>query len=136
MPNGLFTLEQIEGALRDDTILVSIMHVNNGSAWCRTLPPSASCAAPARSCCTWMRYRAWARSVDVEALKVDLLSMSAHKVYGPKGIGALYVRRKPRVRLEAQMHGGGHERGMRSGTCRLTRSSAWAKPSASPRKRW
>lgn len=54
--------------------------------------------------------------VDVEALKVDLLSMSAHKVYGPKGIGALYVRRKPRVRLEAQMHGGGHERGMRSGT--------------------
>ena len=62
MPNGLFTLEQIEGALRDDTILVSIMHANNEIGWCKTLLPSASCAVPARSCCTWTPSRAWARS--------------------------------------------------------------------------
>jgi hypothetical protein len=74
--------------------------------------------------------------IDLATLPIDLMSLASHKTYGPKGIGALYVRRKPRVRLEAQMHGGGHERGMRSGTLPTTRSSAWARPSASPRKRW
>jgi cysteine desulfurase len=74
--------------------------------------------------------------IDLAKLPVDLMSLASHKTYGPKGIGALYVRRKPRVRIEAQMHGGGHERGMRSGTCRRTRSSGWARRSASPAKRW
>ncbi len=75
--------------------------------------------------------------IDLSQLKVDLMSFSGHKIYGPKGIGALYVRRKPRIRIEAQMHGGGHERGMRSGTPALsTRSSVWAKLTVSPKKRW
>ena len=117
MPNGLFTLEQIEGALRDDTVLVSIMHVNNEIGVVQDI---AAIGNLCRSRKIFLHVDAVQSAgkipVDVEALKVDLLSVSAHKVYGPKGIGALYVRRKPRVRLEAQMHGGGHERGMRSGT--------------------
>ncbi|MFM4704289.1 IscS subfamily cysteine desulfurase [Aeromonas bivalvium] len=117
MPNGLFTLEQIEGALRDDTVLVSIMHVNNEIGVVQDI---AAIGNLCRSRKIFLHVDAVQSvgkiPVDVEALKVDLLSVSAHKVYGPKGIGALYVRRKPRVRLEAQMHGGGHERGMRSGT--------------------
>ena len=75
-------------------------------------------------------------AIDLATLPVDLMSLASHKTYGPKGIGALYVRRKPRVRLEAQMHGGGHERGLRSGTLPTTRSSAWARPSASRARRW
>jgi cysteine desulfurase len=117
MPNGLFTLEQIEGAMRDDTVLVSIMHVNNEIGVVQDI---AAIGNLCRSRKIFLHVDAVQSAgkipVDVEALKVDLLSVSAHKVYGPKGIGALYVRRKPRVRLEAQMHGGGHERGMRSGT--------------------
>ncbi|MFM4717871.1 IscS subfamily cysteine desulfurase [Aeromonas bivalvium] len=117
MPNGLFTLAQIEGALRDDTVLVSIMHVNNEIGVVQDI---AAIGNLCRSRKIFLHVDAVQSAgkipVDVEALKVDLLSVSAHKVYGPKGIGALYVRRKPRVRLEAQMHGGGHERGMRSGT--------------------
>ncbi|MCS3454202.1 IscS subfamily cysteine desulfurase [Aeromonas rivuli] len=117
LPNGLFTLEQIEGAMRDDTVLVSIMHVNNEIGVVQDI---AAIGNLCRSRKIFLHVDAVQSAgkipVDVEALKVDLLSVSAHKVYGPKGIGALYVRRKPRVRLEAQMHGGGHERGMRSGT--------------------
>ncbi len=74
--------------------------------------------------------------IDLSTLPVDLMSLASHKTYGPKGIGALYVRRKPRVRIEAQMHGGGHERGMRSGTLPTHQSSAWARPSASRARRW
>lgn len=116
-PNGLVSLSQLEAAMRDDTILVSLMHVNNEIGVIQDLAAIGElCRArkiffhvdAAQSC--------GKIAIDVEAMKIDLLSMSAHKIYGPKGIGALFVRRKPRVRLEAQMHGGGHERGMRSGT--------------------
>lgn len=117
MPNGLFTLEQIEGALRDDTILVSIMHANNEIGVVQDIAAIGELCRSRKILLHVDAVQSVGKiPVDVEALKVDLLSMSAHKVYGPKGIGALYVRRKPRVRLEAQMHGGGHERGMRSGT--------------------
>ena len=116
-PNGLVTLEQLTAALREDTILVSLMHVNNEIG---VIQDVAAIGELGRSRKIFFHVDG-AQSVgkipvDVEAMKIDLLSMSAHKIYGPKGIGALYVRRKPRVRLEAQMHGGGHERGMRSGT--------------------
>ena len=116
-PNGLVTLQQLEAAMRDDTILVSLMHVNNEIG---VIQDVAAIGELCRARKIFFHVDG-AQSVgkipvDVEAMKIDLLSMSAHKIYGPKGIGALYVRRKPRVRLEAQMHGGGHERGMRSGT--------------------
>ena len=117
MQNGLIDLKVLEDALRDDTTLVSIMHVNNEIGVIQDI------AAIGKIC----RERKIIFHVDaaqspgkveinLEELPVDLMSFSAHKIYGPKGIGALYVQRKPRVRLEAQMHGGGHERGMRSGT--------------------
>jgi cysteine desulfurase len=116
-PNGLLDLAKLESALREDTILVSIMQVNNEIG---VIQDVASIGEMTRSRKILLHVDA-AQSVgkvpiDLEQLKVDLMSFSAHKIYGPKGIGALYVRRKPRVRLEAQMHGGGHERGMRSGT--------------------
>ena len=116
-PNGLVSLPQLEAAMRDDTILVSLMHVNNEIG---VIQDVAAIGELCRSRKIFFHVDA-AQScgkiaIDVEAMKIDLLSMSAHKIYGPKGIGALFVRRKPRVRLEAQMHGGGHERGMRSGT--------------------
>ncbi len=116
-PNGLVTLQQLEAAMRDDTILVSLMHVNNEIG---VIQDVAAIGELCRARKIFFHVDA-AQSVgkiaiDVEAMKIDLLSMSAHKIYGPKGIGALFVRRKPRVRLESQMHGGGHERGMRSGT--------------------
>ncbi len=115
--NGLLDLRKLENAMRDDTILVSIMHVNNEIG---VIQDVAEIGELTRSRKILLHVDA-AQSVgkvplDMETMKIDLLSMSAHKIYGPKGIGALYVRRKPRVRLEAQMHGGGHERGMRSGT--------------------
>ena len=117
MPNGLFTLEMIENAMRDDTILVSIMHVNNEIGVVQNIAAIGELCRSRKILLHVDAVQSVGKiPVDVEALKVDLLSMSAHKVYGPKGIGALFVRRKPRVRLEAQMHGGGHERGMRSGT--------------------
>jgi cysteine desulfurase len=116
-PNGLLDLNKLENALRDDTILVSIMHVNNEIG---VIQDIAAIGEICRSRKIIFHVDA-AQSpgkvpINLEELKVDLMSFSAHKVYGPKGIGALYVQRKPRVRLEAQMHGGGHERGMRSGT--------------------
>lgn len=117
MPNGLFTIEMIENAMRDDTILVSIMHVNNEIGVVQNIAAIGELCRSRKILLHVDAVQGVGKiPVDVEALKVDLLSVSAHKVYGPKGIGALFVRRKPRVRLEAQMHGGGHERGMRSGT--------------------
>lgn len=114
---GEITAEQVKAALRDDTILVSIMHVNNEIG---TINDIAAIGEVTRANKVLFHVDAAQSAgkveIDLETLKVDLMSFSAHKVYGPKGIGALYVRRKPRVRLEAQMHGGGHERGMRSGT--------------------
>ncbi len=117
MPNGMFTIEMIENAMRDDTILVSIMHVNNEIGVVQNIAAIGELCRSRKILLHVDAVQSVGKiPVDVEALKVDLLSVSAHKVYGPKGIGALFVRRKPRVRLEAQMHGGGHERGMRSGT--------------------
>lgn len=116
-PDGLVDLGKLEAALRDDTIMVSIMHVNNEIG---VIQDIAAIGELCRNKKILFHVDA-AQSpgkvpINLEELKVDLMSFSAHKVYGPKGIGALYVQRKPRVRLEAQMHGGGHERGMRSGT--------------------
>jgi len=115
--DGLITVQQIADAVRPDTILVSVMWVNNEigvvqpieeiGEFCRSKNIIFHCDAA----------QATGRvNIDTEKVKVDLMSLTAHKTYGPKGVGALYVRRKPRVRIEAQMHGGGHERGMRSGT--------------------
>lgn len=115
--NGLVSLSQLEAALRDDTVLVSIMHVNNEIGVIQDIAAIGELLR-ARKIIFHVDAAQSAGKVDIDlsALKVDLMSFSAHKIYGPKGIGALYVRRKPRIRLEAQMHGGGHERGMRSGT--------------------
>ncbi|WP_374584708.1 IscS subfamily cysteine desulfurase [Pseudoduganella sp.] len=115
--NGLITIEQLEAAVRPDTILVSVMMVNNEigviqpikdiAAFCRKKGIIFHCDAAQAT---------GKVAIDLQDLKVDLMTFTAHKTYGPKGVGALYVCRKPRVRIEAQMHGGGHERGLRSGT--------------------
>lgn len=115
--NGQIDLQKLTAAIRSDTILISLMHVNNEIGVIQDL---ASIGALARSQGIIFHVDAAQSAgklpIDLNALPVDLMSFSAHKIYGPKGIGALYVRQQPRVRLEAQMHGGGHERGMRSGT--------------------
>ncbi|WP_071870691.1 IscS subfamily cysteine desulfurase [Atopomonas hussainii] len=115
--DGIITAAQVEAALREDTILVSLMHVNNEIG---TITDIAAIGELTRSRGVLFHVDAAQSTgkveIDLDKLKVDLMSFSAHKTYGPKGVGALYVRRKPRVRIEAQMHGGGHERGMRSGT--------------------
>jgi cysteine desulfurase len=115
--NGLIDLNKLEAALRDDTILVSIMHVNNEIGVIQDIEAIGEMTRAHKILFHVDAAQSAGKvPIDLARLKVDLMSFSAHKVYGPKGIGALYVRRKPRVRLEAQMHGGGHERGMRSGT--------------------
>jgi len=115
--NGLIQPQAVADALREDTTLVSIMHVNNELG---TLNDIAAIGKICRENKVFLHVdgaqSAGKTSIDVDAMQVDMMSFSAHKIYGPKGMGALYVRRKPRVRIEAQMHGGGHERGMRSGT--------------------
>ncbi|MBV4534577.1 MULTISPECIES: IscS subfamily cysteine desulfurase [Pseudomonas] len=115
--DGIVTPAQVEAVLRDDTILVSLMHVNNEVG---SINDIAAIGELTRSRGVLFHVDAAQSAgkveIDLQKLKVDLMSFSAHKVYGPKGIGALYVSRKPRVRLEAIIHGGGHERGMRSGT--------------------
>jgi len=116
-PNGLIDLGKLEAALRDDTILVSIMHVNNELGVIQDIAAIGEITRDRKILFhVDAAQSAGKLPIDLSTLKVDLMSFSGHKIYGPKGIGALYVRRKPRVRLEAQMHGGGHERGMRSGT--------------------
>lgn len=115
--NGIIDLKDLEAAMRDDTSVVSIMHVNNEIGVVQDI---ATIGEMCRSRGIIFHVDATQSvgklPIDLSKLNVDLMSFTAHKLYGPKGIGALYVRRKPRVRIEAQMHGGGHERGMRSGT--------------------
>ncbi len=116
-PSGLLDLEKFKQALRDDTILASVMHVNNEVGVIQDIAAIGDiCRERKIIFHVDAAQSAGKVDIDLQNLKVDLMSFSAHKIYGPKGIGALYVRRKPRVRLEAQMHGGGHERGLRSGT--------------------
>jgi len=116
-PDGLLDLGQLEGALRKDTILVSVMFVNNEIGVIQDIAAIGEMCRKRGILLHVDSAQATGKcDIDLQALKVDLMSFSAHKTYGPKGIGALFIRRKPRVRLEAQMHGGGHERGFRSGT--------------------
>jgi cysteine desulfurase len=116
-PDGLLDFARLEAALRPDTILVSVMFVNNEIGVIQDIPAIGElCRARGIVFHVDAAQATGKVVVDLAQLKVDLMSFSAHKTYGPKGVGALYVRRKPRVRLEAQMHGGGHERGLRSGT--------------------
>jgi len=116
-PNGLLDLEKFKAALRPDTILASVMYVNNEIGVVQDIQALGEICRAGGIIFHVDAAQATGKAViDLEMLKVDLMSFSAHKTYGPKGIGALYVRRKPRIRLEAQMHGGGHERGLRSGT--------------------
>ncbi|MCG1018896.1 MULTISPECIES: IscS subfamily cysteine desulfurase [Burkholderiaceae] len=115
--DGLLDLEAFSAALRPDTILVSVMHVNNEIGVIQDIAAIGEICRQKGIVFHVDAAQATGKvEIDLQKLKVDLMSFSAHKTYGPKGIGALYVRRKPRVRIEAQMHGGGHERGMRSGT--------------------
>src|SRR5947209_1217335 len=115
--DGLLNLEAFKNALRPDTILVSVMFVNNEIGVVQPIEQIGEICREKGIIFHVDAAQATGKvDIDLSKLKVDLMSFSAHKTYGPKGIGALYVRRKPRVRLEAQMHGGGHERGMRSGT--------------------
>ncbi len=114
---GMILAEQVEAAIQKDTILVSLMHINNETG---TITDIASIGAVTKKHGVLFHVDAAQSAgkipIDINAMQVDMLSISGHKMYGPKGVGALYVRRKPRVRLEALIHGGGHERGMRSGT--------------------
>ncbi|WP_312564651.1 IscS subfamily cysteine desulfurase [Diaphorobacter sp.] len=115
--NGLLDIEKFKAAIRPDTILASVMFVNNEIGVIQDIPQlGALCREKGIIFHVDAAQATGKVEIDLNQLPVDLMSLASHKTYGPKGIGALYVRRKPRVRLEAQMHGGGHERGMRSGT--------------------
>ena len=114
---GIITPESVASAIREDTTIVSIMHVNNEIGVENDISAIGEVTRAAKVFFHVDAAQSAGKvDIDLQELKVDLMSFSAHKIYGPKGVGALFVRRKPRVRLEAQMHGGGHERGMRSGT--------------------
>ena len=116
-PNGLLDLDRFREALRPDTILASVMFVNNEIGVIQDIPALGEICRERGVLLHVDAAQATGKvDIDLSTMKVDLMSFSAHKTYGPKGIGALYVRRKPRVRIEALMHGGGHERGLRSGT--------------------
>lgn len=115
--DGLLDLDKLKAAIRPDTILISVMFVNNEIGVIQDIPTiGAMCREKGILFHVDAAQATGKVEIDLTTLPVDLMSLASHKTYGPKGIGALYVRRKPRVRLEAQMHGGGHERGMRSGT--------------------
>jgi cysteine desulfurase len=115
--NGLLDLDKLKAAITDQTILISVMHVNNEIGVIQDIEAIGEIARQNGIIFHVDAAQSTGKvEIDLEKLKVDLMSFCAHKTYGPKGIGALYVRRKPRVRIESQMHGGGHERGMRSGT--------------------
>jgi cysteine desulfurase len=117
MDNGLINLDHFKSNLREDTVLVSIMYVNNEIGVIQDIETIGEICRERKIVFHVDSAQATGKiSIDLKKLKVDLMSFSAHKTYGPKGVGALFVRRKPRVRLQAQIHGGGHERGMRSGT--------------------
>lgn len=116
-PDGLIDMSRLEAALRPDTTVVSIMYVNNEIGVIQDIPAIGELCRSRGIVFHVDAAQATGKvDIDLSKLKVDLMSFSAHKTYGPKGVGALFVRRKPRIRLEAQMHGGGHERGFRSGT--------------------
>ena len=116
-PDGLLDLESLKAAMRPDTILLSVMYVNNEIGVIQDIPTiGAMCRERGIVFHVDAAQATGKVAIDMKTLPVDLMSLASHKTYGPKGIGALYVRRKPRIRIEAQMHGGGHERGMRSGT--------------------
>jgi len=116
-PNGLLDLEKFKAAIRPDTVLASVMFVNNEIGVIQDIESIGNICRANNVIFHVDAAQATGKvHINLEKLPVDLMSFSAHKTYGPKGIGALYVRRKPRIRIEAQMHGGGHERGMRSGT--------------------
>ena len=117
MGNGLLDIQQVKSEIREDTILISVMHVNNEIGVIQDIESIGNiCREKGIIFHVDAAQSAGKIPIDLQKLNVDLMSFSAHKIYGPKGIGALYVCRKPRVRLEAQIHGGGHERGLRSGT--------------------
>ena len=116
-PNGLVDIEKFKAALRPDTVLATIMLVNNEIGVVQDIEELGNICRENKIIFHVDAAQATGKvAIDLEKLPVDLMSFAAHKTYGPKGVGALYVRRKPRIRIEAQMHGGGHERGMRSGT--------------------